>query len=78
MEWIFIDEISMINSKVWAVLNDIKTKYNFKFVLMGDFGQFCFIIAIIVIIVYIHIFCFIIVILIILIIKIIDIIVLVV
>jgi energy-coupling factor transporter ATP-binding protein EcfA2 len=39
VEWIFIDEISMINSKCWAVLNDIKSKYNFKFVLMGDFGQ---------------------------------------
>jgi hypothetical protein len=30
----------MINSKIWAVLRDIKKKYNFKFVLLGDFAQF--------------------------------------
>ena len=35
----FIDEISMVNSKIWAVLSDIKKKYNFKFVSLGDFGQ---------------------------------------
>ena len=29
----------MVNSKIWAVLSDIKKKYNFKFVLLGDFGQ---------------------------------------
>ncbi len=29
----------MVNSKIWAVLNDIKEKYNFKFVLLGDFAQ---------------------------------------
>jgi GTPase SAR1 family protein len=39
VEWIFVDEISMVNSKIWAVLNDIKKKYNFKFVLLGDFAQ---------------------------------------
>ena len=39
VEWIFIDEISMVNSKIWAVLSNIKKKYNFKFVLLGDFGQ---------------------------------------
>ena len=39
VEWIFIDEISMANSKIWAVLSDIKKKYNFKIVLLGDFGQ---------------------------------------
>ena len=32
VEYIFIDEISMINSKIWGVLSDIKKKYNFKFV----------------------------------------------
>ena len=39
VEWIFIDEISMINSKVWAILRDIKIIYGFKFFLSGDFGQ---------------------------------------
>jgi hypothetical protein len=39
VEWIFIDEISMIPSKIWAVLRDIKKIYGFKFVLVGDFGQ---------------------------------------
>ena len=29
----------MVNSKIWAVLSDIKKKYNFKFVLLEDFGQ---------------------------------------
>ena len=29
----------MINSKIWGVLSDIKKKYNFKFVLLGDFEQ---------------------------------------
>ncbi len=28
VEYIFIDEISMINSKIWGVLSDIKKKYN--------------------------------------------------
>jgi ATP-dependent exoDNAse (exonuclease V) alpha subunit len=39
VEWIFIDEISMINSKIWGVLSDMKKKYNFKFILLGDFEQ---------------------------------------
>jgi energy-coupling factor transporter ATP-binding protein EcfA2 len=39
VEWIFIDEVSMINSHCWAVLRDIKKIYNFKFVLVGDFHQ---------------------------------------
>ena len=39
VEWVFIDEISMIQSKVWAVLRDIKKIYNFKFILVGDFMQ---------------------------------------
>ncbi len=29
----------MVNSKIWGVLIDIKKKYNFKFVLIGDFLQ---------------------------------------
>ena len=39
VEWIFVDEISMVNSKILAVLSDIKNKYNVKFVLLGDFAQ---------------------------------------
>jgi hypothetical protein len=39
VEYILIDEISMINSKIWGVLSDIKKKCNFKFVLLGDFSQ---------------------------------------
>ena len=39
VEYIFIDEISMINSKVWAVIRDIKKIYGFKFILIGDFHQ---------------------------------------
>ncbi len=35
--WIFIDEVSMISSKVWSVIRDIKNIYGFKFVLFGDF-----------------------------------------
>ena len=37
--WIFIDEVSMISSKVWSVIRDIKNIYGFKFVLFGDFYQ---------------------------------------
>ena len=29
----------MVNSRVWGILNDIKKKYNFKFILIGDFNQ---------------------------------------
>ena len=39
VEYIFIDEVSMINSRVWSILNDIKQNFNFKFILIGDFGQ---------------------------------------
>ena len=39
VEYIFIDEVSMISSKVWAVLRDIKALYQFKFILIGDFHQ---------------------------------------
>ena len=39
VEYIFIDEISMISSKVWAALRDIKKIYQFKFILIGDFSQ---------------------------------------
>ena len=39
VEYIFIDEVSMINSKVWAVLRDIKALYQFIFILIGDFAQ---------------------------------------
>ena len=39
LEWVFIDEISMINSSLWGVIRDIKRQYGFKFVLSGDFGQ---------------------------------------
>ena len=38
VEWVFIDEVSMVNSRVWGILNDIKKKYNFKFILIGDFN----------------------------------------
>jgi hypothetical protein len=37
--WIFIDEVSMISSKIWSVIRDIKNIYGFKFVLFGDFYQ---------------------------------------
>jgi hypothetical protein len=39
VEWIFIDEVSMITSKIWSAIRDIKTIYGFKFVLFGDFYQ---------------------------------------
>ncbi len=39
IEWIFIDEISMVNSKIWGVLIDIMKKYKFKFVFIGSFLQ---------------------------------------
>ena len=39
VEYIFIDEVSMISSKVWAALRDIKKIYQFKFILIGDFSQ---------------------------------------
>ncbi len=39
LKWVFIDEISMINSKCWAVIRDIKRIYKFNFVLVGDFNQ---------------------------------------
>ncbi len=39
VEYIFIDEISMIYSKIWGVLSDVKKIYNFKFVLIGDFAS---------------------------------------
>ena len=39
IKWIFIDEVSMITSKVWSALRDIKNIYGFKFVLFGDFYQ---------------------------------------
>ena len=39
VEWVFVDEISMIQSKVWACILDIKKIYGFKFVLIGDFDQ---------------------------------------
>jgi hypothetical protein len=39
IKYIFIDEVSMIPSKVWGVLNDIKRVYNFTFILIGDFNQ---------------------------------------
>ena len=39
VKWIFIDEVSMITSKVWSVIRDIKSIYGFKFVLFGDFYQ---------------------------------------
>ena len=39
IKYIFIDEISMINSKVFGVLHDIKKKYDFKFIMIGDWGQ---------------------------------------
>jgi hypothetical protein len=37
--WISIDEVSMISSKDWSVIRDIKNIYGFKFVLFGDFYQ---------------------------------------
>ena len=39
IKWIFIDEVSMISSKVWSALRDIKNIYGFKFVLFGGFYQ---------------------------------------
>ena len=39
LEWVFVDEISMINSSLWGVIRDIKRNYGFKFVMSGDFGQ---------------------------------------
>ncbi len=36
---IFIDEVSMITSKIWSPIRDIKKIYGFKFVLFGDFYQ---------------------------------------
>jgi hypothetical protein len=36
---IFIDEVSMINSKVWACIREFKKLYGFIFILSGDFGQ---------------------------------------
>lgn len=39
VKWIFVDEVSMITSKVWSVIRDIKNIYGFKFVLFGDFNQ---------------------------------------
>ena len=30
-------EVSMITSKIWSVIRDIKSIYGFKFVLFGDF-----------------------------------------
>jgi hypothetical protein len=39
LKWVFIDEVSMINSKCWAVIRDIKRIYKFNFVLVGDFYQ---------------------------------------
>ena len=39
VEYILIDEISMINSKVWSILRDIKKIYGFIFILVGDFYQ---------------------------------------
>jgi tRNA A37 threonylcarbamoyladenosine biosynthesis protein TsaE len=39
LEYVFIDEISMISSKVYSVLRDIKKIYQFKFIMIGDFHQ---------------------------------------
>jgi hypothetical protein len=36
---IFIDELSMINLTLWGLLHQIKKIYDFKFYLVGDFGQ---------------------------------------
>ena len=38
VEYIFIDEASMINSRVWSILMDIKKQFNFTFIILGDFG----------------------------------------
>ncbi len=39
VEWIFIDEVSMITSKIWSAIRDIKKIYGFKFVSFGDLYQ---------------------------------------
>ena len=39
VEYILIDEISMVNSKVFAILRDIKKIYGFIFILVGDMAQ---------------------------------------
>ncbi len=37
IKWIFIVEVSMITSKIWSAIRDMKNMYGFKFVLFGDF-----------------------------------------
>ncbi len=37
--WIFVDEVSMITSKIWSAIRDIKNIYGVTFVLFGDFYQ---------------------------------------
>ena len=39
VKWIFTDEISMIPSKIWAVLRDIKRIFKFDSVMSGDMGK---------------------------------------
>jgi thymidine kinase len=40
VEWIFIDEVSMITSKIWSAIRDIKKIDGFKFVLFGIFTSY--------------------------------------
>ncbi len=35
IKWIFIDKVSMLSSKIWGVIRDMKNIYGFKFVLFG-------------------------------------------
>ena len=37
--WIFVDEVSMIASKVWSVIRGIKNIFGFKFALLSHFYQ---------------------------------------
>jgi hypothetical protein len=34
--WIFIDEVSVISSKIWSVIRDFKYIFEFMFVVVGD------------------------------------------
>jgi hypothetical protein len=39
VEWIFVDEVSMITSKIWSAIRANTKIYGFKLVLFGDFYQ---------------------------------------
>ena len=39
IEYIFIDEVSMVQERIWSVLAHIKTQFGFTFIGYGDFKQ---------------------------------------